>query len=253
MQLHLSKKKQQVSSTQAAELLRRCQALQEHLARSEDDLKLAERRCSKLKKQVNLRNHTCKHPASSAGSFIQTPSTTHCSISSRCVTPGVASSPPVYQVGTIDLTEKSMDATPVDESNTQCNINDISSDLFDCSAHVQVSVGNQHNKVELEASSAVNESNAGRQRDVERPGDVCHWPLLSMNIMRKRDRSRCLRSAIRRDYNGLGGTSTHSVALGAQSYRENMPVPAKKKTASIKSLHNPPLPKLDISVDLTKK
>lgn len=248
------------ASRDLAEVKTTKQLLQEQLARSEEDLKQAEKTSAALKAKVHKLLYGKRHPGTASGSFLETPKRHDVSDDASGVdTPKLSredreelfdvtpkmTRPPGSEL--IDLGDPT--ASPAEMNH--------SFDLFEESPQTRVKKTCEENNVKAMkiSSAAATAAKASKRVRVEAEAEASSFPLSALNIMKKRVKTGQLlgKTVIRKDYNGLGGTSRFTQPLGAPKFAGPRVAAAKGvKRAKLGSRSsNPALPTLDGFIDLS--
>ena len=142
----------------------------------------------------------------------------------------------------------------VDLDDSCENLNQ-SFDLFEESPRTQVKKACEENNVKVvKISSASDGVKASKKRRLESEELASGIQLSTMNIMKNRSRTGQLlgKTVMRKDYNGLGGTSSFVKPLGAPKFNVPKNVTSKvKKTKNRNFFKDPALPTLDNFIDLS--
>ena len=250
-QLDKFKKSNYTATRDLAELKTNYRSLQEQLSRSEDDLKQAEKVTASLKAKVAKLQYSRKHPAESSGSFLETPKGHNLSDNVFLETPKLSGE------GSKDVFETPTTSRPSGsgllDSGGGTDLNQ-SLDLFEESPQTQVRKSCQENNVKVVKISSAATANKAVKRARTEEDRAESFPLSTLNIMKKREKSGQLlgKTVIRKDYNGLGGTTSFTQPLGPPKFAApKMTSKANKKIKIVKKSSNPALPTLDGFVDLT--
>lgn len=278
------------STREAAELGKKNIHLLDQLSRSEEELKQAEKSMTLLKAKVKKLKQRQGHQA---GSFLETPGRQEDHGGGEGDSVVFAKTPKLgaLVVGdrTPDLNPSGLFSSSAATSSTvtpvmrrpeksdvidlgECpsqtpSVLDASVDLFEESPRTQVRKACEENKMKVvKISSAAAASNALKKRqreeeeeDVGSVGSVL--PLATLNIMRRRDKAGHLfggaaKSVIRKDYDGLGSTSSFAQPLGrpiGSGFPKKTAAPRLnfKRTKNGNLAKHPALPTLDGYIDLT--
>ena len=251
-QLDKHKKSYYAASRDLAELRTNNKLLQEQLARSEDDLKQAEKTSAALKAKVTKLLYSQQHPGQSSGSFLQTPTRLDLSDSAFPETPKLSCGGGEGLFGTTPKMTRPPGSGLIDCGDGDAALNE-SYDLFQESPRTLVKKTCLENNVKVvKISSAA--SAAKRVRLIEADEVADSFPLSALNIMRKREKTGQLlgKTVIRKDYNGLGGTSMFTQPLGPPKFAApKLTTKSTKRTKFGSRSSNPSLPTLDGFIDLS--
>ncbi|KAK7094066.1 E3 ubiquitin-protein ligase TRAIP-like [Littorina saxatilis] len=248
-QLDRQRKSSYSASRELADLKAEYKGLQEQLTRSEDDLKQAEKTNATLKAKVTKLQYSRKHPAESAGSFLETPKRQDQSDNLFLETPKLL-------VGKDFVTPKMTrpSGSGLIDLNYDSPLNQ-SFDLFEESPQTQMRKSCEENNMKVVKISSASTNGKAPKRvkvDADEAGDS--FPLSTLNIMKKREKTGQLlsKTVIRQDYNGLGGTSTFTQPLGPPKFGvPKITSKSSKRTKFGSKFSNPALPTLDGFIDLS--
>lgn len=258
VQLDKLRRSSYAASRDLAEVKTTKQLLQEQLARSEEDLKQAEQTSAALKAQVRKLLYGKRHPGTASGSFLETPKRHDVSDDASGVdTPKLS----------LEDREELLDVTPRmtrppgselidlgDPTASPAEMNH-SFDLFEESPRTRVKRTCEENNVKAVkiSSAAATAAKASKRLRVEE--EASSFPLSALNIMKKREKTGQLlgKTVMRKDYNGLGGTSRFTQPLGPPRFAAPRGATTKgMKRAKLGSRSaNPALPTLDGFIDLS--
>lgn len=225
--------------------------LRDQLSRSEDDLKHVEKANTHLKTKLNRMKLGKKHPAETSGSFLDTPEQKDSWVEIFTETPKLDR----MEGNCADGFSTPKMTKPSDSDLTLIPQENFTPDLFIDSPVTKVKKTSDENRKVVKVSSA-HVSKAPKRVCLEADQIVDALPLSMLNIMKKRQTAGQLLSStvIRKDYNGLGGTSTFTQPLGPPKLANfKLTSKATKRTKPVnKGLQTkPPLPTLDSFIDLT--
>jgi hypothetical protein len=268
LQLEHYKKVNYTSTREAAQLGKKNASLQDQLARSEEELKQAEKTMTLLKAKVKKLKY---RQGPQSGSFLETPERQERggemiftktpklgALVDKMPDSNPGTSATLATTPVMRRPEQS-DVIDLDEGHT--SVMDASFDLFEASPRTQVRKACEENKmkvVKISSAAAATSKAVKRGREEEEEEGVVGntLPLVTLNIMRRRDKAGRLlgssKSVIRKDYDGLGGTSSFTQPLGRPMFAMPKKTASKfKRTKSGNLAKNPSLPTLDSFIDLT--
>ena len=254
-QLDKLRKSSYAASRDLAELRTNNKLLQEQLARSEEDLKQAEKTSTALKAKVNKLLYNKKHPGETSGSFLETPKRHDLSDNVFVETPKLSCEDPKDLFGITPKMTRPSGSGLIDlEDHSPSKELNESFDLFEESPQTQLKNTCQENNIKMvKISSAATTSKALKRVRVEAEEVANSFPLSALNIMKKREKTGQLlgKTVIRKDYNGLGGTSKFTQPLGPPKFAgPKITTKGMKRTKFVSKSLNPALPTLDNFIDL---
>ncbi|KAJ8320613.1 hypothetical protein KUTeg_002200 [Tegillarca granosa] len=209
------------------ELTKETSILRDQYARSEDDLKMAEKEKDIMKKKLNHLKRAIKSPCpGGSSSFVET-----------LLDESIMQSTPIRlnepQNGDKDIllesqvimTPEILKPSPTTQMKRQCEENDMKF---------------------VKISSACNQNPAKKmKKDIQ---DISNLTELSgFNILKKKSGLGDYNSVVRKGYDGLGGHMTFTQPQGKPklALKKNVPVTSKTIKNNGKAMKFPPLPKLD--------
>ncbi|KAL8584108.1 hypothetical protein ACOMHN_011723 [Nucella lapillus] len=253
-QLDMHKKSSYAASRDLTEVKASHKLLQDQLSRSEDDLKHAENTNAALKAKVVKLQYAKKHPAETSGSFIDTPKAHNLSDNVFSQTPKLSmeGGNNTESFVTPKISRPSGSLFVDLENNGALNQ---SFDLFEESPRTQVRKTCEENNMKVVKISTAATANKAAKRVRADTEDADSFPLSMLNIMKKRDKTGHLlgrSTVIRKDYNGLGGTSSFTQPIGPPKFGAlKITSKVRKTSKSGKKVADPSLPTLDGFIDLS--